>query len=90
MSSEGKEKGKDPIEITSFGWTDLFLAWIIDLILLSIALGLLFAEISFPIWTFDYNEMTRIYYSIESVYYNISSLAFFGHWIYFNLPLVNQ
>jgi hypothetical protein len=42
-SSEGKDK--DPIEITLSSWMDLFLAWLIGLILVSIASGILYAAI---------------------------------------------
>jgi uncharacterized RDD family membrane protein YckC len=67
-------------------WKDRFFAWIVDFILVSIALAVLFAEISIPIWFFYYgDDMTavRAYKNVQPLHYIISSLAFFGYWTYF-------
>jgi hypothetical protein len=37
-----------PVEIVLAGWVDRFVAWLIDFIIVSIGLGVLFALISFP------------------------------------------
>jgi uncharacterized RDD family membrane protein YckC len=67
-------------------WKDRFFAWIVDFILVSIALSVLFAAISIPIWFFYYgDDMTaaRAYKNVQPLHYVISSLAFFGYWTYF-------
>ena len=83
---EGGEK-KEPRQIILANWGDRFLAWIVDFILVSIALTVLFAAITIPIWFFFYydDEMTaaRAYQNVQPSHYIISSLAFFGYWTYF-------
>jgi uncharacterized RDD family membrane protein YckC len=82
---EGEEK-KEPRQIILANWGDRFLAWIVDFILVSIALAVLFAAITIPIWFFYYDdEMTaaRAYQNVQPSHYIISSLAFFGYWTYF-------
>jgi uncharacterized RDD family membrane protein YckC len=84
---EGGEK-KEPRQIILANWGDRFLALIVDFILVSIALAVLFAAIAIPIWFFFYydDEMTaaaRAYQNVQPSHYIISSLAFFGYWTYF-------
>ena len=61
-SDERRENGKErkeSKEIILANWGDRFLAWLIDFILVSIALAVLFSAIAIPIWFFYYNdEMT--------------------------------
>ena len=67
-------------------WKDRFFAWIVDFILVSIALAILFSAIAIPIWFFYYgDDMTavRAYKNVQPLHYIISSLAFFGYWTYF-------
>lgn len=86
---EGGER-KEPREIILANWRDRFLAWIVDFIVVSIALAVLFAAIAIPIWFFFYYEdsddMTsaaKAYQNVQPLHYIISSLAFFGYWTYF-------
>jgi uncharacterized RDD family membrane protein YckC len=82
---EGGEK-KKPRQIILANWGDRLLAWIVDFILVSIALAVLFAAITIPIWFFHYDdEMTaaRAYQNVQPLHYIISSLAYFGYWTYF-------
>jgi uncharacterized RDD family membrane protein YckC len=78
---------KEPREIILASWGDRFLAWIVDFILVSIALAVLFAAIAIPIWFFYYEDdnMTaaRAYQNVQPLHYIISSAAFFGYWTYF-------
>ena len=90
MASSHKSGGerKEPREIILANWRDRFLAWIVDFILVSIALAVLFAAITIPIWFFYYYEddMTataRAYQNVQPLHYIISSAAFFGYWTYF-------
>ena len=86
MRENGKEK-KESREIILARWGDRFLAWLIDFVLVSIALAVLFSAIAIPIWFFYYdnNDMAaaRAYQSVQPLHYIISSAAFFGYWTYF-------
>jgi uncharacterized RDD family membrane protein YckC len=82
----GGEERREPREIILANWADRFLAWIVDFILVSIALAVLFAAIAIPIWFFYYDaNMTaaRAYQNVQPLHYIISSLAFLGYWTYF-------
>jgi uncharacterized RDD family membrane protein YckC len=82
----GKEE-KETREIILARWSDRFLAWLIDFVLVSIALAVLFSAIAIPIWFFYYNSddmsAARAYQSVQPLHYVISSAAFFGYWTYF-------
>ena len=54
----GKER-KETTEIILASWGDRFLAWLIDFILVSIALAVLFSAIAIPIWFFYYDNDDR-------------------------------
>src|ERR687892_538059 len=85
-SHESGGEGKKPREIILANWGDRFLAWIVDFILVSIALAVLFASIAIPIWFFFYyDDMTaaRAYQNVQPSHYIILSAAFFGYWTYF-------
>jgi hypothetical protein len=47
---DGKERTKESREIILASWGNRFLAWIVDFILVSIALAVLFSTIAIPIW----------------------------------------
>jgi uncharacterized RDD family membrane protein YckC len=63
-------------------WIDRFIAWLIDFIIVSIGLGILFAVLSFPYW-FDNTNMNMAYRSVGPFNYIISSLVFMAYWTYF-------
>jgi uncharacterized RDD family membrane protein YckC len=63
-------------------WIDRFIAWLIDFIIVSIGLGILFAVLSFPYW-FDNTSMNMAYRSVGPFNYIISSLIFMAYWSYF-------
>ena len=89
----GGEENKKPRQIILANWGDRLLAWIVDFILVSIALAVLFAAITIPIWFFHYDdEMTaaRAYQNVQPLHYIISSLAFFGYWTYFESTTSGQ
>jgi Flp pilus assembly protein TadB len=47
-----------PVEIILASWCDRFLAWLVDFILVSIGLAILFALISIPFWfSYSYGSM---------------------------------
>jgi uncharacterized protein involved in exopolysaccharide biosynthesis len=49
----GEGEKKKPRQIILANWGDRLLAWIVDFILVSIALAVLFAAITIPIYTKD-------------------------------------
>jgi uncharacterized RDD family membrane protein YckC len=63
-------------------WIDRFIAWLIDFIIVSIGLGILFAVLSFPYW-FDNTKMNMAYRSVGPFNYIMSSLVFMAYWTYF-------
>lgn len=82
-SNTGGENNR-PVEIVLAGWVDRFVAWLIDFIIVSICLAVLFALISFPFWFFFHsNDMALAHKNFEPFHYLVSSLAFFGYWTYF-------
>jgi len=73
-----------PVEIILAGWVDRFVAWLIDFIIVSIGLGILFALLTIPFWFSYYsNDMALEHKNFEPFHYLLSSLAFFGYWTYF-------
>ena len=91
-SSSGGGEGieKAPVEIALSSWGDRFLAWLVDFILVSIGLAILFALISIPFWFSYYGNMFSYYGNMERVFkdsgplpYIISSLGLLAYWIYF-------
>jgi uncharacterized RDD family membrane protein YckC len=81
------ERSETGREIILARWSDRFLAWLIDFIIVSIALAVLFSAIALPIWFFYYDDddmaSARAYQSVQPLHYIISSAAFFGYWTYF-------
>jgi hypothetical protein len=71
-------------------WIDRFVAWLIDVIIVSIGLGLLFAAISIPFWIafpqwFESTSMNAASRSSGPQWpvYIVSSLVFMAYWTYF-------
>ena len=73
-----------PVEVILASWTDRFVAWLIDFIIVSIGLGVLFALLAIPFWFSNYsNGIASAHNNVEPFHYLLSSLAFFGYWTYF-------
>jgi uncharacterized RDD family membrane protein YckC len=72
-------------------WIDRFIAWLIDFIIVSIGLGIIFAVISVPFWIafpdwFDgsiYMNMASMNLGAPWSPYIISSIIFMAYWTYF-------
>jgi uncharacterized RDD family membrane protein YckC len=73
-------------------WIDRFVAWLIDVVIVSIGLGILFALISIPFWaavsqSFDsgstYVNMASRNLGAPWLPYVISSIVFMAYWTYF-------
>jgi uncharacterized RDD family membrane protein YckC len=77
-------EGYLPVEIRLASWVDRFAAWLIDFIIVSIGLGILFALIAFPFWISNYgNDVSSEKRNIEPFHYFLSSLTFLAYWTYF-------
>jgi uncharacterized RDD family membrane protein YckC len=70
-------------------WIDRFIAWLIDFIIVSIGLAILFAVISlpfwiaFPQWFESSSNMNMPFRNVGPFNYLISSLVFTAYWTYF-------
>ena len=73
-------------------WIDRFVAWLIDVVIVSIGLGILFAIVSIPFWaavsqSFDggssYMNMASRNLGVPWLPYVISSIVFMAYWTYF-------
>ncbi|MDQ6865381.1 MAG: RDD family protein, partial [Thermoproteota archaeon] len=80
--SSSSSTSTDSETIVLARWVDRFIAWLIDFIIVSIGLGILFALLSFPYW-FDNTDMNMAYRSVGPFNYIISSLVFMAYWTYF-------
>ena len=80
--SSSSSTSTDTETIVLARWVDRFIAWLIDFIIVSIGLGILFAVLSFPYW-FDNTDMNMAYRSVGPFNYIISSLVFMAYWTYF-------
>jgi uncharacterized RDD family membrane protein YckC len=73
-----------PSEIILARWTERFLAWLIDFVIVSIGLVILFALLSIPFWIYYAAEdMEESFKGLQPFHYLISSLVFFLYWTYF-------
>jgi uncharacterized RDD family membrane protein YckC len=78
-------------KIVLANWIDRFIAWLIDFIIVSIGLGIIFAVISLPFWIafshwFDgstYMNMASRNIGPPWLPYIISSIVFMAYWTYF-------
>jgi uncharacterized RDD family membrane protein YckC len=82
-SGEGAGIESGPVEITLASWGDRFLAWLVDFILVSIGLAILYVLISIPFWFSYYGNMDRVFRDTGPLPYIISSLGFLAYWTYF-------
>lgn len=65
-----------PVEVILASWTDRFVAWLIDFIIVSIDLGVLFALLAIPLWFSYYsNGMALAHNNLEAFHYLLSSLC---------------
>lgn len=77
-----------PGEIILARWIDRFLAWLIDFIIVSVGLGIIFAAISLPLWiafpqSFENINMNPAHRSLGPYNYFVTSLVFMAYWTYF-------
>ena len=87
-SSSSETTGTETVVLAK--WTDRFIAWLIDFIIVSIGLAILFAVISIPFWIAfpqwlesSSNNMNMHFRNVGPFNYLISSLVFTAYWTYF-------
>ncbi len=91
MTSEF-DRGTSPsdgrTEITLTRWSTRFWAWLVDFIIVNVALGVLFAIVAMPIWLTEFMNPSMIsngqwWNNIGGPFsFAINSLVFFGYWTY--------
>ena len=73
-----------PTEIKLARWTERFIAWLIDFVIVSIGLAVLFAIFSLPFWMYyAAGDMEGQFRGPQPYHYLISSIVFFLYWTYF-------
>jgi uncharacterized RDD family membrane protein YckC len=68
----------EPIELNLAKWSDRFIAWLIDFIIVTIAVEIVFYAATFPLW-FDSNPTQWFTNGTASVGYITRSLRYFLH-----------
>ncbi|HEU4605183.1 MAG TPA: RDD family protein [Nitrososphaera sp.] len=74
--------GSPPAEIVLAGWGERFLAWLIDFIIVNVALWAVFTAIAIPFWFAGAPERW-LSGPDGPVRWGVTSLVFFAYWIYF-------
>ena len=82
MSSEAPTPGPGQPEVVLAKWSDRFFAWLIDFIIVSIAVNGVLAAAAFPFW---YGDFDRLWWSAGSAHYGITSAVFFLYWTFFEV-----
>ena len=79
--TRGGDFTSKPSELILASWRDRFFAWLIDFIIVTIGIEILFYAATFPLW-FDSNP-DRWYRGGLSVGFVVRSLIFLAYWTYF-------
>jgi uncharacterized RDD family membrane protein YckC len=80
-SNSVEDTSSRPTELNLAKWSDRFFAWLIDFIIVTIGIEILFYAATFPLW-FDSNP-GRWFYGIGSIGFFVRSLIFLAYWTYF-------
>ncbi len=81
MSTDAANNPPAPPELLLAKWSDRFFAWLIDFIIVNVAVGAVLAAAAFPFWL-DYKP-DRWFGFDGPVRYLVTSSAFFGYWTFF-------
>jgi uncharacterized RDD family membrane protein YckC len=88
MTVEPTGKPNEQPEIVLAGWGTRFWAWLIDFIIVNVALGVLFAIVAMPVWLTGFMNPDMMgngqwWNNVGGPFsYAITSLVFFGYWTY--------
>lgn len=80
---ESSSNEAHPKEIILARWTERFIAWLIDFVIVSVGLAILFALFSIPFWFYYAEDVDEQFRGPQSYHYLISSIVFFLYWTYF-------
>jgi uncharacterized RDD family membrane protein YckC len=83
MGSEAPSPANAPPELVLASWVDRFVAWLIDFVIVQVALWAVFAAAAFPFWFSDFDNLLGPGPLDGTVRYVITSAAFFAYWTYF-------
>jgi uncharacterized RDD family membrane protein YckC len=74
--------GPQPTEIVLAGWGERFLAWLIDFIIVNVAVWAIFVAAALPFW---FNGMPDRWFNGPGgpIGWAVTSLIFFAYWTYF-------
>lgn len=81
MPSEAPASSNQEVVLAS--WSDRFFAWLIDFVIVQVALGVVFAAAAFPFWFTDFDRLFGPGPFDGPVSYAITSTVFFAYWTYF-------
>ena len=88
MTVEPQGKPNEQPEIVLASWGTRFWAWLVDFIIVNVALGVLFAIVAMPIWLTGFMNPNMMF---NGQWWNnvggpftfaINSLVFFAYWLY--------
>lgn len=83
MSSETPGPATNPPELLLARWSDRFFAWLIDFVIVQVALWAVFAAVAFPFWFRDFGDPFGPGPFDGPISYLITSAAFFAYWTFF-------
>ena len=82
--NEGPNRGP---EITLARWSTRFWAWVVDFIIVTVAIEIIFAIAYAPL---AFNQGFQQNPALGAVKYAVQSLLFFGYWLYFESTCLNR
>ena len=88
VDPEGKPNEQPEVVIVLAGWGTRFWAWLVDFILVNVALGVIFAVASIPIWLTGFMDPAMMangqwWNNVGGPFtFGINSLVFFAYWVY--------
>ncbi|HKI10290.1 MAG TPA: RDD family protein, partial [Nitrososphaeraceae archaeon] len=82
LEPKGQPNGepKQPPAITLARWSTRFWAWVVDFIIVTIAIEIIFAIAYAPL---AFNQGVQGNPGLGAVRFAVQSLLFFGYWLYF-------
>lgn len=83
MSSEIPTPSPSQPEVVLAKWSDRFFAWLIDFIIVSIAVNGVLAAVAFPFWYGDFGRWWSGDAFGDPARYGITSTVFFLYWTFF-------
>lgn len=85
MASEAPPPGGSASqpEVLLARWSDRFIAWLIDFVIVNVAVWSVLAAAAFPFWFYDMGRWGSVQPFEGPAGYGIVSTAFFAYWLFF-------